>query len=108
MLVSDVFMYDGFELQKILRYLNDDSEILHIIITNRLTCTFDERDGRYHARVTGSYENTLSGTVRNFDNPDDAISAALDSSPGGRPPSAAELLVKVGEELEPAGWYGID
>jgi len=65
-------------------------------------------DGRYHARVTGSYENTLSGTVRNFDNPDDAISAALDSSPDGRPPSAAELLVKVGEELEPAGWYGID
>ena len=49
--ISDVFMYDGFELQKILRHLNDDYETLHIIITNRLTCTFDERDGRYHARA---------------------------------------------------------
>ena len=49
--ISDVFMYDGFELQKILRYLNDDYETLYIIITNRLACTFDEIDGRYHARA---------------------------------------------------------
>ena len=49
--ISEVFMYDGFELQKILRYLDDDSETLHIIITNRLTCTFDENDRRYHARA---------------------------------------------------------
>ena len=44
-------MYDGFELQKKLRYLNEDMEILHIIITNWLTCTFDENDKRYHARA---------------------------------------------------------
>jgi hypothetical protein len=49
--ISQVFMYDGFELQKILRYLNDNKETLHIILTNRLTCTFDENDGRYHARA---------------------------------------------------------
>ena len=49
--ISEVFMYDGFELQKILRDLNNDYETLHIIITNRLTCTFDEKDGRYHARA---------------------------------------------------------
>ena len=49
--VNQVFMYDGFELQKNLRYLNDDKETLHIILTNRLTCTFDENDGRYHARA---------------------------------------------------------
>jgi len=49
--ISQVFMYDGFELQKILRHLNDGVNGLHIIITNRLTCTFDERDGRYHARA---------------------------------------------------------
>ena len=48
--ISQVFMYDGFELQKILRYLNDGTDVLHIVITNRLTCTFDEKDGRYHAR----------------------------------------------------------
>jgi hypothetical protein len=49
--ISQVFMYDGFELQKILRYLNDDNETLHVILTNRLTCTFDEKDKRYHARA---------------------------------------------------------
>ena len=49
--ISDVHMYDGFELQKILRYLNTNDKILHIIITNRLTCTYDERDFRYHART---------------------------------------------------------
>jgi hypothetical protein len=49
--ITQVFMYDGFELQKILRYLNDDNETLHIILTNRLTCTFDENDNRYHARA---------------------------------------------------------
>ena len=49
--ISQVFMYDGFELQKILRYLNEDNETLHVILTNRLTCTFDEEDKRYHARA---------------------------------------------------------
>ena len=49
--ISQVFMYDGFELQKILRYLNEDNETLHVILTNRLTCTFDEEDIRYHARA---------------------------------------------------------
>ncbi len=49
--ISQVFMYDGFELQKILRYLNEDNETLHVIFTNRLTCTFDEQDKRYHARA---------------------------------------------------------
>ena len=44
-------MYDGFELQKILRRFNCNNETLHIIITNRLTCTFDENDKRYHARA---------------------------------------------------------
>ena len=49
--ISQVLMYDGFELQKILRYLNDEKDGLHIVITNRLTCTFDENDSRYHARA---------------------------------------------------------
>ena len=49
--ISQVFMYDGFELQKILRYLNENNETLHVILTNRLTCTFDEDDKRYHARA---------------------------------------------------------
>jgi len=49
--ISEVFMYDGFELQKILRHINENNYTLHIILTNRLTCTFDENDKRYHARA---------------------------------------------------------
>ena len=49
--IDQVFMYDGFELQKILRYLTEDRKTLHIVLTNRLTCTFDVNDGRYHARA---------------------------------------------------------
>ena len=49
--ISQVFMYDGFELQKILRYLHVDNQVLHIVLTNRLTCTFDENNKRYHARA---------------------------------------------------------
>ena len=51
--ISDVLMYDGFELQKIIREnLSDfDNQTLHIILTNRFTCTFDESDSRYHGRA---------------------------------------------------------
>ena len=49
--INQVFMYDGFELQKILRCFNNNNETMHIILTNRLTCTFDENDERYHARA---------------------------------------------------------
>ena len=49
--INQVFMYDGFELQRILRCFNDNNETIHIILTNRLTCTFDENDKRYHARA---------------------------------------------------------
>ena len=49
--INQVFMYDGFELQRILRCFNDNNETIHIILTNRLTCTFDENDERYHARA---------------------------------------------------------
>ena len=46
--------YDGFLLQDILRSIipaNENSiEHLHIIISDRLLCTFDESDYRYHAR----------------------------------------------------------
>ena len=51
--ISDIIMYDGFELQKFLRekinYVTNDT--LHIIFTNRLTCTFDDSDSRYHGRA---------------------------------------------------------
>ncbi len=60
--ISDVLMYDGFELQKILRHLNTDDKVLHVIITNRLTCTYDERDFRYHARTVICANPTIIST----------------------------------------------
>ena len=51
--ISEVVMYDGFEIQKIIRESLQDFEnkTLHIILTNRFTCTYDESDARYHGRA---------------------------------------------------------
>ena len=51
--ISEVIMYDGFEIQKIIRdnLLDFENQTLHVILTNRFTCTYDEADGRYHGRA---------------------------------------------------------
>ena len=51
--ISEVVMNDGFEIQKIIRESLQDFEnkTLHIILTNRFTCTYDESDARYHGRA---------------------------------------------------------
>jgi hypothetical protein len=49
--INDVLMYDGFELQKNLRYLINKNDTLHIVFTNRLICTYDYKDSRYHGRT---------------------------------------------------------
>ena len=52
--IEDVVMYDGFEIQNIIYNIitkNDSrSNNLHIIFTNKLTCTYDTTDNRYHGR----------------------------------------------------------
>ncbi|WP_428324398.1 DUF6775 family putative metallopeptidase [Nitrosopumilus sp.] len=52
---EEKILYDGFEFQKIISKFipsnENDQEILNIIFTNKLTCTFDESDFRYHARA---------------------------------------------------------
>lgn len=49
-------LYEGGELQRIFRGLIPGAErsfgFVHIIFTNRLFATWDERDRRYHARVS--------------------------------------------------------
>jgi len=53
--IEDVMMYDGFELQNIIYDVitkNDsESNNLHIVFTNRLICTYDTADNRYHGRT---------------------------------------------------------
>jgi hypothetical protein len=52
---EEMILYDGFEFQKIISDIIPKDEnklnILHIIFTNKLTCTFDDSDFRYHARA---------------------------------------------------------
>ncbi|WP_428326743.1 DUF6775 family putative metallopeptidase [Nitrosopumilus sp.] len=60
-------LYDGFELQKtISKFIPTDEQnqnVLHIILTNKLTCTFDESDFRYHARaLIGTNPSIISTT----------------------------------------------
>ncbi|MFQ5782469.1 MAG: DUF6775 family putative metallopeptidase [Nitrosopumilus sp.] len=52
---NEMIFYDGFEFEKIIsEFIPIDEikiDILNIIFTNKLTCTFDETDFRYHARA---------------------------------------------------------
>jgi hypothetical protein len=53
--IEDVVMYDGFEVQNIIYDVitkNDSAQNnLHIVFTNRLICTYDTTDSRYHGRA---------------------------------------------------------
>jgi len=60
-------LYDGFEFHKAITELipinENNRDTLHIIFTNKLTCTFDENDFRYHARaIIGSNPAIISTT----------------------------------------------
>ena len=48
-------LYDGFVLQQLFRSMISDDELnwqhIHVMLTEKLTCTFDERDWKYHART---------------------------------------------------------
>ncbi|MCV0431704.1 DUF6775 family putative metallopeptidase [Nitrosopumilus sp.] len=52
---KEMILYDGFELQKVIKEFipvdENQDDIFQIIFTNKLTCTFDEGDYRYHART---------------------------------------------------------
>ena len=60
-------LYDGVELQKIISELIPDNEnrmdILNVIFTNKITCTFDESDYRYHARSLISSNPVIISTT---------------------------------------------
>ena len=64
---EDMILYDGFELQKIITEfipINENTEeVLHIIFTNKLTCTFDDIDFRYHARALIGANPTIISTT---------------------------------------------
>jgi hypothetical protein len=53
--IKNIIMYDGFEFQKIASNLiseKDNSlDCFHLLFTNKLTCTFENNDHRYHGRA---------------------------------------------------------
>ncbi len=64
---ENIIMYDGFEFQNVLSKLIPSNELsadkFHIIFTNKLTCTFDQNDFRYHGRaIIGSNPSIISTT----------------------------------------------
>lgn len=64
---ENIILYDGFEFQKIIQGLIPESEAsldnFHLIFTNKLTCTFDNSDFRYHGRaLIGANPATISTT----------------------------------------------
>lgn len=52
---NNIILYDGFEIQNILKNIipeeESSSDKFHIIFTTRLTCTYDYDDYRYHGRA---------------------------------------------------------
>ena len=80
----DLLLYDGFLLQKFLQKLMENDEKqqqqeltfskINIMITDKLLCTFDETDWRYHARSLICGNPTListSGIVEGIAKPRD-------------------------------------
>jgi hypothetical protein len=66
-ITQNIIMYDGFQLQKIFNDLIPKQEKLdcffHICFTNKLTCTFDYNDYRYHGRaLIGANPSIISTT----------------------------------------------
>ena len=64
---QEMTLYDGIELNKIVKeiipIIENTLNTLNIIFTNKLTCTFDENDFRYHARTwVGSNPIIISTT----------------------------------------------
>jgi len=64
---ENIIMYDGFEIQKVFTDLIPENELtldkFHVIFTNKLTCTYDYNDYRYHGRaLIGSNPSIISTT----------------------------------------------
>jgi hypothetical protein len=65
--IENIVPYDGFEFQKVVSSLipQEESNLdnFHLVFTNKLTCTFDQSDHRYHGRaLIGSNPSVISTT----------------------------------------------
>ena len=71
--VSNIVLYDGFELQNIFRDTIPDFELtqdeFHIIFTTRLSCSYDYSDYRYHGRAVICSNPSIISTTGIIESP---------------------------------------
>lgn len=64
---ENIVLYDGFEFQKIVNNLISEEESVsdqfHVVFTNKLTCTYDHTDYRYHGRAIICSNPTIISTT---------------------------------------------
>lgn len=64
---DNIVMYDGFEFKQIIANTIPESEshsnMFHLICTNKLTCTYDYDDYRYHGRAVICSNPTIISTT---------------------------------------------
>ena len=76
-------LYDGFEVCKIVKEAIPKKEnkldVLHIIITELLTCTYDDDDFKYHARTSINSNPTIISTTGIVEGPAKPREYYLDS-----------------------------
>ncbi len=64
---NNIVLYDGFELQKFLTNIiteeESQSDKFHLILTSRLTCTYDYDDYRYHGRAVICSNPSITSTT---------------------------------------------
>ncbi len=99
-------LYDGFELQRtIAKFIPTDEKtdnVLHVIFTNKTTCTFDDNDFRYHARALIGSNPTIISTTGILEAPAKPKQYYLDLVTCFSKESAEEIRGKYkGEFLEP-------
>ena len=70
---KETALYDGFEFQKAITESISTNEsnmdTLHVVFTNKITCTFSEEDFRYHARPLISSNPTIISTTGMIEGP---------------------------------------
>ncbi len=65
--MENIVMYDGFEFQKIVNDLIEQDESItdyfHVAFSNKLTCTYDDSDYRFHGRAIICSNPTIISTT---------------------------------------------
>ena len=100
---KETSLYDGFEVCKIIKEEIPKEEnkidILHIIITELLTCTYDDEDFKYHARTSINSNPAIISTTGIVEGPAKPRQYYLDSMACFQPEELDEIKKKYKNEF---------